>query len=185
MNKQSLIDVYNEGGVIAYPTEAVFGLGCDPDNFNAVRALLNIKKRPVEKGLILLAATYEQLLPYIDDAAIPANKRLAMLSQWPNGVTQVVPKNNKTPSWLTGRFDTIAVRLTNQVDVMRLCHQTGKPVVSTSANLSGQQPAKTWQEIENNADLANHVNYIIKGKTLGFEQPSIIMDALTGKVFRS
>ena len=184
MSEVSLIDIYNKGGIIAYPTEAVFGLGCDPDNHKAVEELLDIKKRPVEKGLILLAANYSQLLPYIDDSSIPLEKRNEILSRWPNGVTQVLPKNNKAPSWLTGKFDTIAVRITDQIDVVDLCNKANKPIVSTSANLSGEAPAKTWQQVENNQALAARIDCLVKGKTLDFDQPSTIIDALTGETFR-
>lgn len=184
MNKFSVVDVYLEGGIIAYPTEAVFGLGCDPDNKKAVEKILKLKQRPVEKGLILLAAEYSQLLPYIDDDLIPQHQKLSVLSRWPNGITQVLPKNKNTPNWLTGRFNTIAVRLTDQKDVVKLCKQTNKPIVSTSANFSGDEPARTWQELEQDIQLASKIDFIIKGETLGFTQPSSIIDALTGETFR-
>ena len=184
MENSSAVDVFFNGGIIAYPTEAVFGLGCDPDNEAAVQKLLMLKKRPISKGLILLAANYSQLLPYIDDSLIPQDKRFEVLSRWPNGITQVVPKNKLTPLWLSGQFDTIAVRVTDQPDVVALCKQTNKPIVSTSANLTGEVPANTWQAIENNQALASTVDFIIKGNTLGFTQPSTIIDALTGETFR-
>ncbi|MFD2165825.1 L-threonylcarbamoyladenylate synthase [Thalassotalea euphylliae] len=173
---------YTEGGVIAYPTEAVFGLGCDPDNEQAVQKILDIKQRPIEKGLILLAANYSQLLPYIDDLKIPQDKRFSVLSRWPDGITQVLPCTPTTPKWLTGQFDTLAVRVTSQPDVVALCNELGKPIVSTSANLTGEPPAKTWQEVEQY--LSQQVDFVIKGQTLGFDQPSKIIDGLTGEVFR-
>ena len=86
-------EAYYQGGIIAYPTEAVFGLGCDPDNSQAIEKLLSIKKRSPEKGLILLAANYAQLLPYIDDSKIQQDQRVTILSRWPDGITQLVPKN--------------------------------------------------------------------------------------------
>lgn len=179
----SVVEAFQSGGVIAYPTEAVFGLGCDPDNHAAVEKLLAIKKRPVEKGLILLAANYDQLLPYIDDNAITQDKRFSVLSRWPDGITQVISANKKTPEFLTGAFDSIAVRITSQPDVVALCKAVGKPIVSTSANLTGDSPCKTWQEVEQK--LGDKVDYIVKGKTLGFTQPSKIINALTGEVIRS
>lgn len=184
MNEISVVDVFWAGGIIAYPTEAVFGLGCDPDNQKAVKNLLALKNRPVEKGLILLAANYSQLLPYIGDELIPQEKRFSVLSRWPNGITQVVPKNKSTPAWLTGKFNTIAVRVTDQPDVVALCKKTNKPIVSTSANLSGKAPAITWQSLEKDTALASKIDFIIKGQTLGFTQPSTIIDALTGETFR-
>jgi len=176
-------EAFYQGGIIAYPTEAVFGLGCDPDNSQAIEKLLRIKNRSPNKGLILLAANYSQLLPYIDDSKIPQDKRSRVLSRWPDGITQLVPKNNKLSQLLTGKFSTIAVRLTSQPDVVALCNKVNKPIVSSSANLSGQQPAKTWQEVEET--LSEAVDFIIKGNTLGYTQPSKIIDALTGETIRA
>lgn len=177
------LTVYQQGGILAYPTEAVFGLGCDPDNSEAIEKLLAIKSRSVEKGLILLAGNYSQLLPYIDDSKIPQDKRFSVLSRWPDGVTQLVAKAPNLSSLLCGRFNTIAVRITSQPDVVALCNATNKPVVSTSANLSGQVPAKTWQDIP--TELASKIDFIIKGNTLGFAQPSTIINALSGEIIRS
>jgi len=177
------LETFQQGGILAYPTEAVFGLGCDPDNDEAINKLLSIKSRPADKGLILLAGNYSQLLPYIDDSKIPQDKRFTVLSRWPDGITQLVAKNVNTSILLSGRFDTIAVRVTSQPDVVALCNASNKPIVSTSANLSGEIPAKTWQEIPNN--LIEKIDFIIKGQTLGFDQPSTIIDALSGDIIRS
>ncbi|KGJ88234.1 L-threonylcarbamoyladenylate synthase [Thalassotalea sp. ND16A] len=182
-NFSSAIEAYQQGGIIAYPTEAVFGLGCDPDNQAAVNKLLALKQRPVEKGLILLAANYSQLLPYVDDQCISQDKRFAVLSRWPDGVTQVMPANKAIAKYLTGKFDTIAVRVTSQPDVVTLCNALNKPIVSTSANFSGQQPAQTWQQVEQ--DMGANIDFLIKGQTLGYSQPSTIINALTGDVYRS
>ncbi|GAA5131143.1 L-threonylcarbamoyladenylate synthase [Thalassotalea piscium] len=177
------VDFFIKGGIIAYPTEAVFGLGCDPDNIDAIEKLLAIKNRSAEKGLILLAANYSQLLPFIDDEKIPQDKRSTILSRWPDGITQVLPKNKNCHALLTGKFDTIAVRITSQPDVVALCNRVNKPIVSTSANLSGEEPAKTWQALSTH--LVDKIDYIIKGQTLGYNQPSTIIDALTGEQFRA
>lgn len=176
-------EAFEHGGIIAYPTEAVFGIGCDPDNSSAVEKLLKLKQRPVSKGLILLAGNYSQLLPYIDDSKIPEDKRYSVLSRWPDGITQVMPANPSIAKYLTGDFTTIAVRVTSQPDVVSLCNATNKPIVSTSANLSGSAPADTWQQVE--AAFGNQIDYTVKGKTLGFDKPSIIINALTGDVYRS
>ncbi len=183
MSEKNVVDAFTQGGIIAYPTEAVFGLGCDPDNYESLKRLLLLKERSSEKGLILLAGSYSQLLPYIDDNRISRDKRILMLSRWPDGITQLVPKNNKLSPLLSGKFDTIAVRITSQPDVVALCNQTNKPIVSTSANLSGQEPAKTWQTLD--LKLSNQVDFIIKGLTLGHTSPSRIIDALTGQIIRT
>lgn len=179
----SVQSVFQSGGVIAYPTEAVFGLGCDPDNQSAIEKLLAIKNRPKEKGLILLAGDFSQLLPYLDISDLSEDQLNTILSRWPNGITQVLPAKAGLSAFLTGQFSTIAVRVTTQQDVVSLCNQTGKPIVSTSANLSGLEPAKTWQELD--PKLVDMIDYIVKGDTLAFKQPSKIINGLTGEVFRT
>lgn len=179
----SAIEIYKNGGILAYPTEAVFGIGCDPDNEQALERLLTVKNRSANKGLILLAGEYSQLVPYIDESLISEDMRAIMLSKWPDGITQIVPKNKNISPLLSGKFNTIAIRVTSQADVVALCKELNKPVVSTSANLSGQEPAKTWQTLS--SELIERVDFVIKGATLGHEKPSQIIYALTGEVVRS
>lgn len=179
----SVIQALNDGGVIAYPTEAVFGLGCDPDNEAAVMALLAIKQRPVEKGLILIAADYQQLLPYVEDAAIPQEKREQIFSSWPGHVSWVLPASTTAPKWITGQFDSIAVRVSAHPIVQQLCRAYGKPLVSTSANLSGQ-PSIT-DPVELAQSLGSLLSAIMPGALGGATQPSQIRNALTGDIVRS
>lgn len=175
------VDVLKKEHVIAYPTEAVFGVGCDPDSEAAVYRLLDLKQRPVEKGLILIAANYEQLEPYIDDSMLTDAQRSAIFACWPGPVTFVFPAKPSTPRWLTGRFDSLAVRVTNHPLVIALCETYGKPLVSTSANLSGLPPCRTAQEVwdQFGADFP-----VIDAPTGGRQNPSEIRDALTGELFR-
>lgn len=175
-------EVFTQGGVIAYPTEAVFGLGCDPDNDEAIQKLLSIKQRSADKGLILLAANYSQLLPYVDDSAISIESRRKILSRWPDAITQVLPANKNISLLLCGDFDTIAVRITSHEDVVALCKQTNKAIVSTSANLAGEPPATTWQEVEK--QLGDKVDFIVKGRTSGLLKPSTIINGITGELIR-
>ncbi|NMM42486.1 L-threonylcarbamoyladenylate synthase [Pseudoalteromonas arctica] len=172
----------SQGGVIVYPTEAVYGLGCDPDNQQAVERLLAIKQRPVEKGLILIADNYGQLLKYVDDAKIPMDKRTDIFSSWPGAITWVMPAAKSTPRWLTGQFDSIAVRVTSHPTVKRLCQELGKPLVSTSANLSGHDTVTSiaMAKSEFGELAAFYVDEPLGGNT----QPSTIKDVMTGKVFR-
>lgn len=180
---QAVIDALNAGGVIAYPTEAVYGLGCDPDNEAAVLALLAIKQRPVEKGLILVAANYSQLLPYVNDKAIPPEKRYQIFSSWPGHVSWVLPASQTAPKWITGQFDSIAVRVSAHPVVQQLCLTYGKPLVSTSANLSGQPAITDKAELEHS--LGAMLAAIVPGTLGGATQPSQIRHALTGDIVRS
>ncbi|AHG19884.1 tRNA(ANN) t(6)A37 threonylcarbamoyladenosine modification protein [Chania multitudinisentens RB-25] len=167
--------------VVAYPTEAVFGLGCDPDSEQAVMALLDLKQRPWDKGLILIAADYSQLTPYIDDSVLGEQQRTVMFASWPGPVTWVVPAKPQTPRFLTGRFYSLAVRVSDHPLVQQLCRQFGKPLVSTSANLSGQEPCRTVAEVK----LQFGESFpVLAGNVGGRLNPSEIRDALTGEQIR-
>jgi len=170
-----------QDAVIAYPTEAVFGLGCNPDSETAVMALLALKQRPVEKGLILIAADYQQLQPYLDETQLTAEQKEKMFSFWPGPVTWVVPARNTTPRWLTGRFDSLAVRVSDHPDVRQLCEAFGKPLVSTSANLTGLPPCRHAAEVHQQFGKDFPV---LQAETGGRNNPSEIRDALTGELIR-
>ncbi len=170
------------GNVIAYATEAVFGLGCDPDNQAAVLKLLNIKQRSVAKGLILIAADWSQLLPYVARDQLSESAMQRVLASWPGPFTWVMPARASTPRWLTGNFDSLAVRVTAHPQVRDLCLAYGKPLVSTSANLSGAAPCRNVDEVR--AQLGERVDYVLPGAVGGATNPSQIRDAITGKVLR-
>ncbi|ELY1864979.1 L-threonylcarbamoyladenylate synthase type 1 TsaC [Serratia marcescens] len=180
-NLVSIIDALHQQQVIAYPTEAVFGLGCDPDSEQAVNALLALKQRPWEKGLILIAADYVQLKPYIDDSALSEQQRATMFASWPGPVTWVLPARPETPRLLTGRFSSLAVRVSDHPLVQQLCRQYGKPLVSTSANLSGLEPCRSADEVTRQFGTAFPV---LAGEVGGRLNPSEIRDALTGEQIR-
>ncbi|WP_279452137.1 Sua5/YciO/YrdC/YwlC family protein [Aeromonas dhakensis] len=169
-------------GVIAYATEAVFGLGCDPDSEAAVQRLLAIKQRPVEKGLILIAAELAQLQDYIDLDQLTSEQLARVEASWPGPFTWIMPARPDTPAWLTGQFDTLAVRVTAHPQVQALCRAFGKPLVSTSANLTGEEPARRLADI--GELLASQLAYILPGEVGGQTNPSEIKDARTGAVIR-
>jgi L-threonylcarbamoyladenylate synthase len=174
------VRILQQGGVIAYPTEAVYGLGCDPDNQLAVERLLAIKQRSWEKGLILIAADFHQLHPYLAeiDFALKANA----LATWPGPVTWLWPAKPAVKSLLRGRYDTIAVRVTAHPLAAALCREFGGPLVSTSANLSGKPPTRTAEEVRN--QLGNQLDYVLEGQIGGLARPSQIRDVLSGQIIR-
>lgn len=180
---QQAVASLQNGGVIAYPTEAVYGLGCDPDNQQAVMALLALKQRPVDKGLILIAADYQQLQPYVDDNAITAEQRAEIFASWPGHVSWVLPVKASTPRWLTGQFDSIAVRVSAHPVVQQLCLAFGKPLVSTSANLAGEPAFTEAGAIA--AQWSSEIAMIVPGALGGATKPSVIRDAISGDVLRS
>ena len=167
------------GGVIAYPTEAVYGLGCDPLNRNAVQRLLAIKQRPVEKGLILIASRFEQLAPFVQPPGGAIMRRLN--ETWPGPVTWVLPAGPATPRWLRGSHHTLAVRVTAHPLAAALCDAFGGPVVSTSANPSGRPPARSALQTRLRCP---GVDLVVHGATGGQARPTPIRDAITGDVLR-
>jgi L-threonylcarbamoyladenylate synthase len=175
--------VINQGGVIAYPTEAVFGLGCDPDNNSAIEKLLAVKQRPWQKGLILVASSLEQLDPYIDVAQLTQQQLQFVQSKWPGPFTFVMPIKAHVSKLLCGEFSSIAVRVCAHPVVRELCDTLNKPLVSTSANLAGQPPVVDAQMII--ADFSDKIDALILGSLGQQRQPSTIIDARSGKIIRN
>ena len=178
----SVIDAFEQGQLLVYPTEAVMGIGCDPDNEIAVNALLTLKQRPVEKGVILVAANYSQFLPYVNDNGIAQHRRTEIMSSWPGPNTWLLPKSQSAPIWITGKHDKIAVRVSNHPVVKALCNALGKPIVSTSANLAGEPPTKTLAEAKR--VFGDSVVYI-DGEVGDNDKPSTILDGDTGEIIRA
>lgn len=172
---KSAIRHLESGGVIAYPTEAVFGLGCDPENRHAVDTLLNFKQRSRNKGLILIAAEFRQLLPYIELHSVSNLNRI--LRSWPGPVTWLIKARPAVCGWLRGRHESIAVRVTAHPLAAELSRKYGKPLVSTSANPSGAAPART--ALKTRLYFGGHKILIVKGAVGGATKPSSIYDANT------
>ncbi len=171
------------GGIIAYPTEAVWGLGCDPRNQAAVLRLLALKQREIGKGLILVAADVAQLAPFVDPAALDPAQRDAVLATWPGPHTWIMPAAAGAPRWITGEHDGIAVRVSAHPVVAALCDAFGGALVSTSANPAGAPPPKTLEAFDD-ALLAG-IDALVPGDTGGFDRPTGIRDARTGDALRS
>jgi L-threonylcarbamoyladenylate synthase len=170
------------GGVIAYPTEAVWGLGCNPRDEQAVLRLLAIKQRAVDKGLILIASHLEQLRPFLNLSAVPAEKLATVFATWPGPNTWVMPASMAAPRWITGAHAGVAVRISAHPPVIELCNAYGGALVSTSANQAGQ-PAALLSEALDPVVLAG-VDGLVAGETGGLAAPTAIRDALTGAVLR-
>jgi len=167
------------GGLIAHPTEGVWGLACDPHNAGAARRLLAAKQRDPAKGLIVVADRPEWLRPFVTHA--PAAWQRACMA-WPGPSTWLLPVHPATPQWLTGQHDRIALRVTAHPVAVALCRAFGGALVSTSANISAQPAAlHAWQV---HARLRSDVDVIIGGHLNHPGQPSTITDAVTGTVIR-
>lgn len=172
--------VLEEGGILAYPTEAIYGIGCDPLDEEAVYRLLAIKRRPIEKGLILIASDFNQLTPYVDE--IPSDAMAQVQSSWPGPHTWIFPATAHTPAWLTGAHDSIAVRVTAHPVAAALCNSYGGAIVSTSANHHGRKAARSALQVR--ICLGDQIDYILNGDVDKTAQPTQIKNAITNEVIR-
>lgn len=172
-------DTVRSGGVIAYPTEAVYGLGCDPWNEAAVRRILALKQRSVDQGLIVIAATVEQLVGLI--APLTAEISARVLPTWPGPVTWLVPATADCPRWLTGTHNTLAVRVTAHPLAAALCRAAG-PLVSTSANPHDRPPARNAQTVRQY--FPSGLDYVVEGEVDATARPSEIRMASSGEIIR-
>jgi len=170
-----------DGKVLAYPTEAIWGLGCDPENETATMRLLEIKRRPVEKGLILVASSISQVEHLL--TGLSSKQRQRVVASWPGPTTWLLPDSeSQVPFWIKGEHESVAVRVTAHTLVASLCEAFGGPLVSTSANRSNQAPARSALQVVKH--LGKDIDGIVHGSLGGQSRPSTIIDALTGNVLR-
>ena len=182
----SLADVVaslRAGGVVAYPTEAVYGLGCDPRNQNAFERLFAVKRRPPTQGVLLIAADLADLAPFIDESAVPPAAMARAAATWPGPHTWIFPRSAAAPAWLAGAHAGIAVRVTAHAPAAALCRAFGGALVSTSANRHGEPPARTADEVQ--VLFGDEIDAILNGVTGGLERPTPIRDAISGASVRS
>ena len=168
-----------QGGVIAYPTESCYGLGCDPRNRRAVMKLLRLKNRPQHKGLILMGSDFSQLQPYVAPLSAEQMRRIA--PAWPGPVTWLLPAVPTTPAWLRGSHKSIAVRVSAHPLAARLCQALGMALVSTSANRTGMVPARSYRQCVR--QFGAQV-FVVPGQIGRRRRPSTIMDLASGGVMR-
>ncbi|WP_023270992.1 L-threonylcarbamoyladenylate synthase [Acinetobacter gyllenbergii] len=175
-----------QGQVLAYPTEAVWGLGCDPFNEQAFQQILELKHRPIEKGVILLAGHLQQVEHLLQD--LDTTIRQQVIATWSNrleterATTWLLPADQSIPTWIKGQHPLVAVRVTTHPLCMALCQQFGGFIVSTSANPAGLAPAQRLEDAQ--AYFGNNLNYL-QGDLGLSREPSRILNALTGEVVRA
>jgi len=172
--------ILRQGGIVAYPTEAVFGLGCAPLHPAAVERLLALKGRAARKGFILIAADFAQIEPFVRPPDADSMSRI--LSTWPGPHTWVFEAAPGVPHWLTGGRDSIAVRVTAHPAAASLCRAFGGALVSTSANRSGQPPARSPLAVRR--QLPKGIDSILHAPLGGLARPTSIRDARTGATLR-
>ena len=178
---EACIQAVQRGGVIAYPTEAVYGLGCDPAQLAAVQRVLTLKQRPAHKGLILIAADFDQLAPYL--LPLDSVTHARVMATWPGAVTWILPAQPHVSPLIRGEHDTLAVRVSAHPTCRALCLRLGHPLISTSANLSTLPPARDAQAVV--AQFGTLLDGIVDAPVGGQAQPTEIRQGATGEVVRA
>lgn len=174
------VDRLRRGGVIAYPTEAVYGLGADPDNANALRRVLALKQRPAHKGLILIGASLAALKPYLAELTEAEEARMA--ASWPGPVTWLAPAATRAPPLVTGGSERIAVRVPGHDLARALCAAWGGAVVSTSANRAGMRPLRSGVAVR--LAFGDRIDDVITAPVGNAERPTTIRDLRSGEIVR-
>jgi len=171
------------GGVVAYPTEGVWGLGCDPRNRTAFERVFEIKRRPATQGVLLIAADFAQVEPYLDAKAVSPQAVARALATWPGPHTWIFPRSPDAPAWIAGSHAGIAMRVTAHPPAAALCRAFGGALVSTSANRHGEPPLRSFDDVT--AAFGDEVDAILNGPLGGLERPTPIRDAISGASVRS
>lgn len=177
---RAAVNALQRGGVIACPTEAVWGLSCDPNSADAVRRLLALKSRPMAKGLILVAASQQQLEFLLDGLTKPQRQTLA--DSWPGPATWLLPHRGRVPEWICGQHATVAVRVSSHPALQALCKAWGGPLVSTSANRAGARPAQEAYQVRRY--FGDVLDYVLPGRIGAIGRPTVIRDLLSGQFIR-
>lgn len=168
------------GGIVAYPTEAVYGLGCDPYNAAAAVRLLELKQRPIDQGLILIGARKRHIAPFV--ASLGKSMRARIDKTWPGPYTWLLPAAPDTPYWIRGDHQTVAVRITAHPIAAALCDAVGGALVSTSANRHGRAPARS--ALQARLQFGGHIDCIVCGAVGPQRRPTEIRDATSGRIVR-
>ena len=180
-DQQQICQIIQSGGVVAYPTEAVFGLGCDPQNPQAIQKILDLKSRFADKGLILLGSSYEQFTAYIEPLT-PQQQDLISTHQV-HPTTWVVPSKLGTDTLIRGQFNTLAIRISQHLDSRKLCETVGFPLISTSANPQGEEPAISVEQVVNY--FSDQVDAVFDGELGGYSKPSRLVDISSKTLLRT
>ena len=186
VNLEQAIHILKQGDVLAYPTEAVWGLGCDPRQEDAFRKILKLKQRPIEKGVILLSESIDRVEPLLAD--LDTTIRDQVIASWEKSShnqrahTWLLPINSEIPAWIYGDHDRVAIRVTNHSLCQQLCRSLDDFVVSTSANPAGLSPAMNALEVQK---YFSDAVAILSGELGDSPEPSRIVDAVTGQVIRT
>lgn len=170
---QKAIEVLNSGGIVIFPTDTVYGIGCRLDDEKALKRLFTLRNRPEEKAVLAVVDSISMAQDYL--LPIPQDVRSKLMdTYWPGGLTIVLPCNTKkVPSIARGGGTTLGVRQTNHPVLLEIIKGVGVPLVAPSANFAGEATPKTFQDLD--PKLVSMVDYVVEGKC-GGDMPSTVID---------
>ena len=174
--------VLRDGGVVLCPTEGVYGLSCNPFCDEAVKRIIALKKRDTAKGLIIVGSSYDQIRELVCNEKLTERHREMIASLWPGPYTFILPVSRTFSRYLMGAHSSLAIRVTAFDTMRRLCDLAESPLVSTSANLSGQQEVSSFAEL--NESLFPNVDIVLKLPCGGLNMPTSIYDTLSDRLLR-
>lgn len=159
--KKLINETLENGGVIAFETDTVWGIGCLPEKKDAITKIYNLKNRDTSKPLILMSSEAKNLFPYVK--TVPQTAKKLIEKHFPGALTIVLEKSEITPNSITAGKNTVGIRVPNHIQFKNLCEAiNGKVLATTSANRSSEPPCKTYEEIR--AKLGQNLGYILKNK---------------------
>lgn len=170
MNIDKICEVINNGGIVITPTDTIYGIMGDALNENVIRKVFEIKKRPFNKPLLLLMDSFEMVKQYTEE--ISEKERILMDRYWPGLVTFILKKNDKVSELITSGNDTVGVRIPDNKDLLGIISKLKRPVISTSANITGTEVITSTQLLEK--DLIDNIDYIEDGGEVDSQSSTII-----------
>ncbi len=184
MNRAALREaaaIIAHGGIVAYPTESCYGLGCDARDNAAIRRLLQTKRRVRQLGLIVIGADLAAIEPFFEP--LDAVRMQRVTASWPGPVTWLLPAQRGVSDWITGGHDTVALRVTAHPGAAALCRHARRALISTSANRHGRAPARSAAGVLR--QFGGQLDAVLEGRLGGLAKPTEIRDARTGAVVRA
>lgn len=149
-------EIIKKGGVVLYPTDTIWGLGCDIRNVQAIKRIYKIKRRTEAKSLIVLVSEIDCIAKYVDN---PNPIAYDLINEWKKPLTIVYPNPKNLPSLLIKEDNTVAIRVTTDEFSMKLIKAVGAPIISTSANISGEPTPLNFRSIRK--ELLGEVDYVV------------------------
>ncbi len=169
-----------KGKIVAYPTESVFGIGCDPENEKSINKIIEIKNRSKQKGLIIIADEVKKLSKFIHKDYLDLFIKKSDIESKPT--TWIVPSSKHVLNLVKGEDSSVALRITQHPIASRICKYSNKAIISTSANISSKTPAKNSNEIL--MQFGEEIDIIVDGRVGDSIKPTQIVDLITNKVIR-